>query len=1004
MKNGPSFKTKKRRFLLSCSALAVAAQIASAAAQAQSSEASADEADLEIEEVIVTGSRIARPDAASNSPVQVLSSEEFEIQAVVEIDELLNTVPALSVPGGATTNSEGGGRASISLRNLGLSRTLVLMNGRRIVGSGTNGSVDINSISPALIQRVEVVTGGASAVYGSDAIAGVVNFITKDDFEGVAFNSQYGVTERGDGARYGGDVTIGMNSSDGRGNVIINGSYFKREQILAGERSFSRFALDESDSTSQCARNESGPGAELGLSTTPPCFRIGGSSRIPGTLLRLRGGEQTVDLNGTAVSSDRFTFDEGGGIRAFEDSDLFNFNPFVNLLLPLERYTISTVGHYDITDNIRFFAEGAYTHSTLQVRQAPFAVDGEDIPGGSDLDVQVSINSPFVTDATRAFLSAYDDGDIDPGPDGVVGTADDTSSGTRDLVAGDNIVVARQLRRRPLEAGARENFNIRDTFRIVAGFKGEIGDNSNWELFYNYGKHQRNVRSQGRFSELRFRQGVLLNEAGDACADPSGGCVPVNFFGPNTMTQEQLDFLTYEARTRTDIIQQQIGGFFNGEFSGFEAGPIRYSIGFEYRSEEADFNPDFASRELEADEPIQGSFDVKELFGEVNIPLLSGMAGAEYLGLEAGLRISDYDNAAGTVTTYKVGGEWRPIEDFKIRGLYQRAARAPNINELFSPINDSAEEARDICDGTAGAQRTTDAALDAFCDAQGVPEDYSQDQNQINVRTGGNPDLESEISNTYTVGFVWTPQAVPGLQVTADYYDISIKGGISQFGGGLTGTFAGCAADPRDGNPFCDALVRTPDGDIDAFDTVLGNANASVISTSGVDLSVQYRFDIDSLPGSFFLSSNGTYVIDDIFAASTIAGENDCAGLVSTRGLCGEGVPHFQAITDLTHTWEGLTTRLRYRYVGEIGSELVAFDAANGIERSDAFTTVGAEHYFDLFLGYQINANLKLNFAVNNLFDNKPPLIGDAGGEPNIDSQLHDPLGRRYTLALRASF
>lgn len=968
---------------------------------------------LQLEEVIVTGSRIPRVDQEANSPLQVIDGSEFEVTTRLEVDELLNHVPAISVPNGATTNSEGNGRAAVALRNLGSSRTLVLINGRRVVGSSTSGAVDINSISPALIERVDVVTGGASAVYGSDAMAGVVNFITKRDFEGFTVNTQYGITEESDGQRYGADLTFGANSANGRGNIIVNAGYLNRDRILAGDRPFSAFALDESDSASTCARNASGPGAALGLSTTAPCFRIGGSSRIPGTLFRLRGNPQdlggnrirSTDPSGTAISSGRLTFNEDGSARAYQSSDVFNFNPFVNLLLPLERSTLSAVGHYELTDNLEFFAEGMYTDSSLEWRQAPFAVDVEDIPGGSDRDVQTSINNPFIDPATREFLSAWDDGGVGAGPDGIIGTADDVSTGTRDRVAGDNVIVARQFRRRPLEAGPREHINERETYRFVTGLKGKWGDNINWDIYYNYGKHERFERNTNRFSETRFRQAVLLNAAGDACADTSNGCVPVNFFGPNTMTDEQLAFLTYEANSRTDITQQQAGFSLGGSTNGFAAGPLGYSVGLEWRSEEADFNPDRNSRELEAVQPIKGSFTVKEAFGELNLPLLADRPGFDYLGLEAGIRVSDYDNAAGTVTSYKFGGEWRPVPSLKFRSLYQRATRAPNINELFRAINGSAEEATDMCQGTPGSQRQLIPAIDAFCNAEGVPSGYVQDQNQINIRVGGNPNLESETSDTWTAGFIWTPESMDGLSVTMDYYNIEIDGGISQFGGGLTGTFAACSANPVSGNPFCDVLVRNSDGDIDSFFTVLGNANASVISTSGVDLDLSYSFDLPARYGdSLTLRTNGTYVIDNLFAASTFATPNDCAGLVSTRGLCGEGVPQFQAVTDLSHELGKLSTRLRYRYVGSVGSELVAFDAANGIARADAFTEVGAEHYFDLFFGYQLTENLKASFSIRNLFDNDPPLIGDAGGEPNIDSQLHDPLGRRFNIAIRADF
>ncbi len=968
--------------------IALSAGIAMALATAPATFAQ-DEQDEQIDEIVITGSRIPRPDLIANSPITVIQAEEFELTTRVEVDELLNHIPSIQVPNGATTNSEGNGRAAISLRNLGTSRTLILINGRRVVGSATSGAVDVNAISPGLIERIEVVTGGASATYGSDAMAGVVNFITKKGFEGLSINGQYGVTEQGDGARQALDITFGMNSADGRGNIILNAGYLTRERILASARPFSAFALDESDSTSTCAGNASGPGAGLGLSTTPPCLRVGGSSRIPASMLRLRGGP-TVDSSGASISSGRLTFsDDGQSVRAFDSAvDLFNFNEFVNLLLPLERYSITGIGHYDISDEITVFVEGMFTNTLLDWRQAPFAADAEDDLGFNP-DASFSLNNPFITPEIFAFLSQWDDGG---------------AAGTRDLVAGDGIIKFRQLRRRPLDVGPRFHINRRNTYRIVTGLEGEFGDSTNWDVYYNYGKHERVVRNTNRFSEARFAQGVFLDATGTQCANPANGCVPLNVFGVGTFTQEMIDFVKYEANSITDIVQQQAGLNIGGNVAELPAGPIGYSVGGEWRAESANFAPDFASISLEGGQPISGSFNVLEYFGEVRVPLLSEAPGAHYLGLDLGARWSDYNNAVGSVFTFKAGGEWNPVADLKIRGLFQRATRAPNINELFRGQTNSAQEATDMCETIKSNLRATNAAVDAFCDAQGVPEDHSVSDNQINVQRVGNPNLEEESSDTWTLGFVYTPESFPGLQVSVDYYSIEIEDGIAVFGGGLQGTFNACTADPRVGNPFCDALVRDSDGEIDEDLAILPNANSSLISTHGFDMVFNYSMDLPGTRGNLDFNVRGTYVEDNILQNSTFIDPNDCVGLVFTRGTCGEGDPQLRVLLDVTHRMDRLTSRLRYRFVDKIGSQIVGFAAQEGVDVSNSFTTVDSEHYIDLFFGYEINDNYGVNFTVRNLTDNDPPLIGDMGGEPNIDSQLHDPLGRSYTLAFHADF
>ena len=953
-------------------------------------EADGDNSDT-VEEILVTGSRIPRADLNSNSPVIVISAEEFELTTRVEVDEMLNHVPSVQVPNGATTNSEGNGRAAIALRNLGTSRTLVLINGRRVVGSSTSGAVDINAISPGLIERVEVVTGGASATYGSDAMAGVVNLITKKDFEGLRISGQYGITEQGDGERSNIDLTFGMNSADGKGNIIFNASYLNRARILASERPFSAHALDESDSDSSCARNASGPGAALGLPTTAPCLVVGGSSRVPQTMLRLRGGPSTDD-SGTSISSGRLIFsDDGQSVRAYESpADLFNFNEFVNLLLPLERVSLTAIGHYDISDKVTFFAEGMFSNTLLDWRQAPFAADAED-----DLrfnpDASFSLSNPHITPEIFNFLSQWDDGG---------------AAGTRDLVAGDGVIAFRQLRRRPLDVGPRFHINRRNTYRAVTGLQGEIGESTNWDVYFNYGKHERVERNTNRFSEARFAQGVFLDPSDPTqCANPANGCVPLNVFGVGTFTQEMIDFVKYDANTITDIEQQQAGANISGSVAELPAGLLGYSVGIEYRDESANFDPDFASRNLEDSQPISGNFDVMEYFGEVHVPLLSEAPGAHYLGLDLGVRYSDYSNAVGSVVSYKAGGEWSPFDDLKIRGLFQKATRAPNINELFRGQSNSAQEAVDMCDTVKSNLRATTLAVDAFCDAQGVPDDHTVSDNQINVQRVGNPNLGEETSDTWTLGFVYTPSAIEGLEVSLDYYSIEIEDGISTFGGGLAGTMNACIADPRTGNPFCDVLIRDIDGEIDEDLTILPNANSALISTHGYDIAVNYAMDAPwRLPGSLYINLRGTYVEDNILQTSVFTNELDCAGLVFTRGTCGEGDPQWRVVTDFTHTTDRLTTRLRHRYIGGIGSEIVGFAAQEGVSVTDYFSDVGNEHYLDLYFSYRINNRYKANFTIRNLSDTQPPIIGDAGGEPNIDSQLHDPLGRSYTVSFTAEF
>ena len=906
-----------------------------------------------LEEVVVTGSRIPRPDFVANSPVTVVDSREFELAATVETESILNTLPQIVPSFGATTNNPGSGTATVDLRNLGPVRTLVMMNGRRIVGSGTSGIVDINNIPPALIERVDVATGGASAVYGSDAMAGVVNFILKDDFEGVQLSAQYGATQESDSERANIDFTWGANSADGRGNAVIYANYFRREQTLAGERDFARIELDEDTDANG-----------------NPVLSAGGSSRIPQG--RFSGAAFTglIDVNGDEIGGSGFFVDANGAPDDYTSpDDTFNFAPFNNLQLPLERWTTTALGSYDLSPDVQAFGEFTFANNRINRTLAPTPYN----ESGVDID----LNNPLIPAATLALLQQADtDGD------GIVNGG---------------------ISRRMLEAGSRISDDSRNLWRFVAGLKGEFAD-WDWEVYHNFGRSENAQRQDGNIVLSKFQEGLLV-DADDPtqCASGNPACVVINPFGEGSFTPEMVNWVRAAASNITNVEQRTVAANIAGAPIDLPAGALGLAFGIEHREEAAEFLPDtfLASGDVDgfnAGLPTQGEYDVTEVYGEAIVPLLAGKRFAEYLGLELGYRYSDYSNVGG-VNTYKFGGEWNPIPSLKLRGLFQRAVRAPNILELFQGSSNSFPGGEDFCN--AGADRT--AEEEAFCVELGVPQallaTFQQPDDQIEVLLSGNPELDVESSDTWSVGFVYQPERIAGLSITMDYYSIEIEDAISTFGGGMQSTIDACNQNLSLSNVFCQPLTARNDAGELEF-VPLPNQNIANLATDGLDMSVRYGMEFDR-GGDLDLSLAATYVFANEQQSSPVTNVVDCAGSVGVRGTCGNADPHLRLVGRATYTQGKLRGSLRYRYVGEVDNELIALGtAANTL----AVTGVDAEHYLDLGLTYTYTDKMDLFVNIDNVLDNDPPVLADAGGQFNTDASVYDVLGRRMTFGLRSRF
>ncbi len=947
----------RRRTLQGGSAILLAALAVNPAFAQSTEESIASETAIasggEEESIVITGSRIPRPDVVSNSPVNVIGEEEIRLTAANETEQILNSMPQFVAGFGSQSNNPGNGTATVNLRNLGTVRTLVLMNGRRIVGSGEDGVVDINMIPPALISRVDVVTGGASAVYGSDAMAGVVNFVMKDDFEGLEIGAQAGISSQGDAARYNFDFTVGGNFADGRGNIVFYANYFDRAQVFGGARDHATVFLVDA------VQNGVGVLVPGGNAVTPQ-----GTIFSPSLVGRR-------DQFGNVIGPQGIFFAPEGW-RAYRTSDGFNDRPYNNLQLPLERIQGAILGHFDITNDITVFWEGSYARSRVNstLGALPMSSSGF-IPG-----FQLDLRNPYLPPSLRDFLSTNLD------PDG-------------------NGLVPLNINRRVLESGPRTSDQTRDFWRGVVGLRGGLTDRLNWEVFFNHGENDLTDRQGGGVLIDRFAAMFLTDPTDPTrCANRDPQCVVINPFGLNSLTPQMVAYYNVDLTNVTRVRQTQIGGSVTGSLFSLPAGDVGISVGAEYRRESASFQPDQlyvlgdAISRSAGLQPTGGSYNVKEVFGELYVPVLADRPGIQLLAFEGGVRYSDY-STAGSVVSYKLGGEYSPFRGLKFRGLYQRAVRAPNIIELYSGATNTAPLATDFCNATPS--RT--AAERAFCLQLGVPTSiidvFQQENVQIRAITGGNPDLFEETSDTWSVGAVIRPDFVPNLQITVDYYNIKISDAIAVFGGGLQPTINACRANLSLSNPFCAPLrTRTPDGQLQ--DVPLLNQNIAEITASGIDFRLDYRHGIGRYGNlSYFLA--GAYLLENETTSSPVLNPIDCAGFIG-GGSCGSANPKWRFTQRLTWDYDAFQLSLRHRFIGSARDGRIAAAISTGSTAPLlAVPSTPDVHYFDLSASVRVGERFRFYGTVDNLFDRDPPF-------QLFERQTYDAIGRRFTIGFTANF
>ena len=960
----------RRKTLLLSSVLATAMALTSGQALAQDS-------DLD-DEVIVTGTRLnINPNLAGANPALTVDSLEITSRGVVTIEDLVNNLPQAFAGQAGEVSNAASGTSTLDIRGLGATRTLTLVNGRRLpFGDSGSSAVNLDLVPTALVDRVDVLTGGASAVYGSDAVSGVANFILKRDFEGLELDAQYGFAQNGNGidvfddtfSNFGGtpvgsstdgeelniSATLGLNSADGKGNIVLHAAFQNRQEITQDNRSFSQCSLDLDDSTA------------TGLN----CF---GSANF-----RLFGGPGG------------FTFQEANGeIVPFSGSSdqRFNFGPLNFFQRPQERFQFFTQGHYEYAPGHEVFAEASYVDTTSDAQIAQTASFGIGA-------FSINCDNPFLQGSTGTPLTE------------IFGcSAADIAAGT--------VVDGITASHRNVEGGPRNSRLDNSAFRLVGGTRGSFEDKFNYEVFAQYSETSDQDVSTNDFIVSNLQQAFLVREVDGVaqCIDPSGGCVPYNIFqrGPNgetLVTQEATDFIQGIGITNGNTEQLVVGGNIQSDLGNFGISSpyadegVALLVGLEYREDSLDSRPDQISQTPGggftgvggATLPVSGAVDVFEIYGEVQIPLITNAPFAEELVFNAEYRNSDYTadgngtSADFNTDTYGLELSWVPVEDIKFRGQYQRAVRAPNVIELFTGQDqglDNLNSVNGLFDPCATAAPTATAAQCANTGVTGAQFGNILDviSGQTSVITGGNPNLQPEESDTFTIGAVFTPSFLEGFTLSVDYFDISVDEFIDSISPQIildecleTGDAA-----------FCSLINRDSLGSLNSgtpgvgFEATL--INIASVETSGFDVQASYGFD---------LGDNGQFGSLDVNYASTILSAFDntpfpgadvieCEGTVSNACTAALNSEYRHRVLarwdtpleglDITGTWRLFSGN------DTAGSDPAAFDAS-----------LDAVNYFDFSGSYEVREGLTFRAGVNNAFEEQPPVslsIGAPDGNGN---------------------
>jgi outer membrane receptor protein involved in Fe transport len=938
------------------------------------------------QEIVVTGTLIRNPNITSSSPVNVVGERELQLRNLTTAEQVLRDLPGV-VPGiGSSTNNGQTGFSTVDLRGLGAERNLVLLDGNRIVTANQLGTVDLNNVPLSLVSRVDVLTGGASTTYGADAVSGVVNFITRNNFRGLEINAGSSITERGDGEVLRIEATMGADFADSRGNAVLSIGYQEADPVYQGDREVSLFEVS----------GTTGRGAGSSPTSVPTTITIGGV---------------------------RSQINPGGTLLVPEYAG-FNFNPFNIFQTPYTRQNLYAALNYELSDRIEVYGRVLGSRNTVASIIAPSGIFGEalTIPG----------NNPFLPAGIRDQLCTSA---------GIaLGTACNTSAA----------IPLAAVFRRTVELGPRISDYTTTAYDARAGLRFKVTENIGFDLSGSQGESDLVQVQSGYILRSRVQQALNASNT-TTCTVTSNGCVPLNLFGPSgSITAAQANFLAGESTITIKNKLTQVRGLLSGDLGTslpWASEPIGFAVGAEHRRYGYQRLPDNLAAipgELGgaggAILPFDGGYDVREGFAELIAPIAADRPFFNELTLEAGVRRSAYRvDAPGEPSfktwTYKVGANWELIDGFKLRGNYQRAVRAPNIDELFRPVSTALTNlAQDPCQGTlpVGNANLILACVNQGANPARIGSIPAPSAGQINFTGGGNFNIQPEKADTFTVGFVAQPRPIPGLTLALDYYKITINDAISRqtpddairacFGATPASITAAQAA-----SAACTVIRRSP------ADSSLSGSSASVpglflpltnngrYKTDGFDLSASYNRNLGA--ARLGLNFVGNYTRSLRFRASPTAVDRECVGFYSVN--CGPPVNSGGGQIQPKYSFQQRTTlglgpvdlSLLWRYIHKVRYERgltpifrgTIFGAGPLVGRTEDFNTIDAYHYFDFTTRFQVQRNLDFILGVQNLLDKDAPITGSSIGATGANSgntfpATYDTLGRRFNAAVRVKF
>ncbi len=933
------------------------------------------------ERIEVTGSRIKTIGATSSSPITSVGKIDIDTTQPVAVEELVRGLAAAYPALGPGVNNGSNGTAQVDLRGLGANRTLVLINSKRFVPTRLDGVVDTNNVPVSLLERVDIVTGGASAVYGADAISGVVNFVTKRNFTGVEATTLYSVSEAGDAQRYKNDLTMGANLADGRGNVAVHIGTTRTSAVRLGDREYSGTVISSATGL---------PGGFSGTSA-PAVF-----SAMPAPINGSRVIDATTGLFRAAVTSG--------------PPDGYNTNPLNYFETPLTRTQATALGRFTINEFAEAYAEIFYTRSNVTLNLAPSGTFGAGL--------NIPIGNPFITPAVRSQLcAAY-------------------AISAANCVPGSTTEFRANVARRFVEAGPRIYRYDNVVSQYTAGLRGNIPmlDSWSYDAYYQQGRSDQTLTTGNGFSLSKTQQAVRAVNS-TTCTVNTLGCVPINLFGgPGTITQAMLSFIAIPTFQTAKVEQNVMAASANGDVkfvkSPWAKSPMSMAVGFEKREvfagNQSDVSVQTQGEILGSGAPTpdrSGTLKFNEIYTEAALPLVQGLPGVHSLGIAAGFRDTEASTSAGSSQRYnswKGGLDWSPIKGLRFRGEQQRATRAPNVNELFAPVvTGLATLSVDPCQSTkiSAADAGKAGTLTNLCQLTGVPTSQigavaAPSSNQINNTSGGNPNLTPEKADTSTLGLVWEPAFADNLSMTLDFWQIKVKEAVSNATTSqvINGCYDATLNPGLANNAFCQAIQRDPgNGGLNGTGSkgvVTQSSNLGAYNFKGIDLGATYRLPMKAFGkpelGRLDFTFQASFLQKADFKSLPTLATLEWAGHYGVD----VGVPYPKTKFSQRTTWNVGSFSLGYnwRYIG--GTTVQTDQVGNFLPQNESIKAVS---YFDLNGSWQAMKNLKLSLTVNNALDKQPPNIGTgvttgAYNFGNTIPLLYDVIGRRITVSATATF